>query len=409
MILKGYKLYIQLIMSVLNKDKHINKRRKDFLTEIFGLFLCIKGRINFLQLERYGKYGEQRYRQQFEKPFDFMKFNKDLAFTYGSGRFAIAFDPSYISKAGRQTPGLGRYWSGCAQTAKWGLEIGGIAAVDIENNIAFHLEAIQTPGSKGTPEQDDNLLNWYGKILTDRKDTLVKLSRYLVADAYFSKKPFVEAILSMDMHLISRLRDDADLKYLFHGEKSGQRGRPRKHDGKIDWINLKLDYFDQVQTDEQTTVYSSIVFSKSFKRDIKIACEVTVSKKGEEIYKIYFSTDLEMDALEIIKYYRSRFQIEFLYRDSKQHTGLDHSQARSKNKLHFHFNASLTSINIARVCHWIKIPKENRAAFSMADIKTMYHNILLLERFIGVFALNANSIKNQEIVKELIFYGTIAA
>jgi hypothetical protein len=39
-----------------------------------------------------------------------MEFNKQLAISNGSGRFVIAFDPSYISKSGKQTPGLGRYW-----------------------------------------------------------------------------------------------------------------------------------------------------------------------------------------------------------------------------------------------------------------------------------------------------------
>ncbi|HLW63165.1 MAG TPA: RHS repeat-associated core domain-containing protein, partial [Flavobacterium sp.] len=41
-----------------------------------------------------------------------------------------------------------------------------------------------------------------------------------------------------------------------------------------------------------------------------------------------------------------------LYRDGKQHTGLNDSQARCKNKLNFHFNMSLTAINIAKVTHW---------------------------------------------------------
>jgi hypothetical protein len=45
----------------------------------------------------------------------------------------------------------------------------------------------------------------------------------------------------------------------------------------------------------------------------------------------------------------------------------------------------------------------------MADVKTLYHNMLLLERFIDVFAVNPNKLKNQDIVKELIYYGTIAA
>ena len=82
----------------------LNKYRKDFIVEVFILFMSIKGRINFLQLSRYGKYGEQRYRQQFEKQFDFLEFNKNITLSSGGGRYAIAFDPSYINKAGKKHP-----------------------------------------------------------------------------------------------------------------------------------------------------------------------------------------------------------------------------------------------------------------------------------------------------------------
>jgi hypothetical protein len=80
--------------------------------------LFIRGLINFLKLARYGKHQERRYRQQFVKPFDFLTFNKELTLSYGSGRYAITFDPSYISKAGKKTPGVGFYWSSCANQAK---------------------------------------------------------------------------------------------------------------------------------------------------------------------------------------------------------------------------------------------------------------------------------------------------
>ncbi|HUX58915.1 MAG TPA: hypothetical protein VMV77_18225 [Bacteroidales bacterium] len=106
---------------------------------------------------------------------------------------------------------------------------------------------------------------------------------------------------------------------------------------------------------------------------------------------------------------RAVFQIEFLYRDGKQHTGLNDSQARSENKLHFQFNASLTSINIAKAIHWLSIPKQQRDAFSMSDIKTMNHNTLLLNRFFDVFGIYPYSAKNQNYVKELILYATMAA
>jgi hypothetical protein len=74
MITRGHKTYNQLIIIMLDKLSNINKWRKDFILETFILFLSIRSRINFLQLVRYGKHKEQRYRQQFKKPFDFLTF-----------------------------------------------------------------------------------------------------------------------------------------------------------------------------------------------------------------------------------------------------------------------------------------------------------------------------------------------
>ncbi|MDF1572749.1 MAG: transposase, partial [Bacteroidales bacterium] len=107
MITREQKPYKALITSMLDKLSNINLWRREFLIETFILFLSIPGRINFLQLARYGKHKEQRYRQQFEKHFDFLSFNKELTLSQGSGPFAIAFDPSYISKSGKKTPGVG--------------------------------------------------------------------------------------------------------------------------------------------------------------------------------------------------------------------------------------------------------------------------------------------------------------
>lgn len=383
---------------------NINSWRKDFITETLILFLCIKGRINFLQLARYGKHKEQRYRQQFEKQFDFLTFNKEFTLTHGSGKYIIAFDPSYISKTGKHTPGAGYFWSGCAGKAKWGLEIGGLAAVDIDNHTAFHLEAVQT-----ILTEDDSLTDWYANVIKDRKDQLLNISNYLVVDAWFSKRPFVEHIIAIKMHVISRLRDDADLKYLYRGKPTGKPGRPKVYDGKIDHCNIDKEYFTLEKEDEDVTIYSAIVYSKALKRKIKLVHTLYRNERNKQVHKLYFSTDLELEAMDILNFYQSRFQIEFLYRDGKQHTGLNDCQARSENKLDFHFNASLTSINLAKVAHWLSIPKEQRKAFSMTDVKTINHNALLLDRFFSEFGINAYSRKNQERIRKLWAYGTIAA
>ncbi|MGC3978936.1 MAG: transposase [Paludibacteraceae bacterium] len=170
-----------------------------------------------------------------------------------------------------------------------------------------------------------------------------------------------------------------------------------------------MNYFTLTVSTGQLKVYSAIVYSKAFEREINLAVAVFYKNGREIATKLYFSTDLKMEAEKIVSYYRSRFQIEFLYRDAKQYCGLSNSQARNKEKLHSHFNFSLTAVNIAKVVHWYSIPIEERKAFSMADIKTINHNTLLLERFISMFAIKPNILKNNQNVKELLFYGTIAA
>jgi len=109
------------IHNTLNKFTKLSKPQKDFFIEIMLLFISIPGRMNFLQFGRYGKFGEQRYRQQFEKQFDFLSFNKEITLSHGSGNFVIAFDPSYISKSGKKTYGFDKFWSGVAGQAKLGL------------------------------------------------------------------------------------------------------------------------------------------------------------------------------------------------------------------------------------------------------------------------------------------------
>ena len=386
----------------------VNKWRRDFFIEVLWLFLGIKGRINFIQLARYGSSSEQRYRQQFEKQFDFLQFNKSLVIESGSGTFAIGFDPSYISKSGKHTHGLGYFWSGCASKALWGLEIGGIAAIDLGLKTAFHLEAVQTPNKKELDTKCTQM-EWYANLLVQRRDALLEISPYLVVDAYFSKRGFVDTLTQATFHVISRLRDDADLKYIKPQIKTGKRGRPKKYGEKVDPQKPDMTYFEKVIKPDGSHLYCANVHSKALKRNIKLVIEQNMNNKNEPKQKLYFSTDMAMDGVTIMQYYRNRFQMEFLYRDGKQHTGLEDCQARDENKLAFQFNMALTAINVAKVEHWLSQPHKERGAFSMANVKTMHHNALLLNRFFDVFAIKPNSIKNTQRIKELIDFGKIAA
>ena len=396
---------ISLIYNTLSSDKFLTLKesRKQFIANVLLLFLSIKGRINFLQLSRFSKNCEQFYRINFENKFNFEDFNLKLILDQSIKECIVAFDPSYISKSGKMTFGLNMYWSGCAKKAKWGLEICGFAAIDVLRNTAFHLNAIQTP-----PIEGKTLLVYYCQIVKEHYLYFKVISKYMVADAYFSKKVVVDTMLSLDLHFISRLRSDSNLKYKFTGEQNGKKGPNKKYDGKFNLKSLKMNHFTVAISKDDVTVYSAIVYSVAFKRDIKIAVAVFY-KKGKEITrKIYFSTHLDLSGDKIFRYYRSRFQIEFLYRDAKQFCGLTNCQARSKNKLNFHFNAALTAVNLAKI-DWLNTKTDESSQFSMSDYKTMYNNELLLKTFIQRFGINPNTEKNKNIIAELRNWGKIAA
>lgn len=192
--------------------------------------------------------------------------------------------------------------------------------------------------------------------------------------------------------------------------KTGKRGRPKTNGGAVDVNNLDMKYFTLLaQQNESIQVFSAVVKAVALKRKVKVCIVKHIVNKQVKDIKIFFSTNLNHDGMNIWNIYRHRFQIEFLYRDAKQHTGLANCQARDENKLHFHFNASLTAVNLAKVTHWFSIPKDEREAFSMRDIKVMNHNALLLERFFAMYAINPNILKNKKNVKELLYYGTNAA
>lgn len=137
----------------------------------------------------------------------------------------IGFDPSYLSKSGNKTHGVGYYWSGVAGKSKWGIEVAGFAAIDPILNTAFHLHAYQTPAKEDLESLGMTLLTYYASLITKNATEFKKLSQYVVADAYFSKLLFLEAVSQAKLFFISRLHSDSDLKYLYNGPLTGKRKR----------------------------------------------------------------------------------------------------------------------------------------------------------------------------------------
>lgn len=131
---------------ILDKMPDIGKWQKNFIIHLMPLLLTIRGRHNFENLSRYGSFNEATYRVRYEGEFAFEKFNEELILSLPEEERIIAFDPSYLPKSGKHTPGVSYFWSGCANATKYGLEMSGFASVGLESRTAMHLYAKQTIG-----------------------------------------------------------------------------------------------------------------------------------------------------------------------------------------------------------------------------------------------------------------------
>jgi len=214
--------------------------------------------------------------------------------------------------------------------------------------------------------------------------------------------------------LITRLRKDAHIRYLYKGERTGKPGRPKQFDGQINPFEIRMDYFTLIQTaaDNSWKAYEATVNVKAWKQNVKLVVIHHFDEQGKiKRYQLFVSTDLTMDGQFIKKAYNYRFQSEFVFRDGKQFSGLNHCQARSKEKLNFHINTALTVVSLAKICHLIQSKKENskNKPFSMANFKTSYTNGFIFNRIISMFGFNPNSKKINFIREKIKAIGKIAA
>ncbi len=229
----------------------------------------------------------------------------------------------------------------------------------------------------------------------------------IVADAYFSKESFVTGVKELGFNIISRFRDDVNLKYLYRGPKVRKRGRPQKFAGKVDLKHLDMNIFkEEYSVDDKLVykLYTAEVWAVSLGREVRVVIvDYLDTDKKTQARKVFFSTDLTLSARDIFDIYRTRFQLEFVFRDAKQFTGLTHCQARNKEALAFAFNASLSSVNVARA-----YARQQGHNLSVGSTKTLLHNAAIVDRFIAMSAKHANLRLNSTDFKELLFYGVRA-
>jgi Transposase DDE domain len=396
-----------IVQTILAKMGKVRKPELTALTALFTAILTVCGKVNFMNLSRYSERNEKTFRRQFKQGLPAGKFNAAFVEIEIPEAHEVigVLDASFNPKSGKQTFGLDRFYNGSHGRVERGLELSLLAVVDTVTENAYAIHAQQTYSQSQYPlitrtEQ-------YLMQVQENRRNLPERVQYLAVDNAYANAPFIEGVLPEKLDIISKLRQNANLHYVFEGPQQ-RKGAPRKYDGKVNLSDLSR--FTRLKDVESgLELYTLVVWHRTWKRKIRLALLVNRREGKPPQYILLFSTDLNLSGEKILKFYKLRFQIEFLFRDAKQFTGLSDCQSRNELSLNFHFNTSFMALNLAKREARLQQSDPESFVFSMNNVKRRALNDHLLETFIDQLDLSPTLIKSHPNYQNLRNYGVIVA
>jgi hypothetical protein len=381
--------------------------QRQFLQELLRAVFALRGRVNFTNLARFSPLHEQTFRRHFEKAFKWVWFNLTVFRLRRHPEEPIigVFDCSFLPKSGTKTWGLDQFFSSLAGRSKQGLEVSVLGIVATGSRRAFGVDATQTPPDLSTGRSAGySRMDFYLEQIVDLYDQLAGLGvSYWVGDGFYAKQKVLDTVTGLGGDLITRLRSDANLRYLYTGPPKEGPGAPKQYDGKIAWddqaaLSPRFDEVGRLPDQSGVRVLTTVANSPHFGRDLRVV--LLVGPDWEE-QVILASTDTSQHAEEVVQYYRLRYQIEFVIRDAKQHAGLSHCQARNQKKLDFHLNMSVAVVNVLRLL-------AQKAECSKRTYRREAYNRLLIGRLFSKLGLSAEYDRMDPRVKSVVRTGRIA-
>jgi len=385
----------------------LGKRQRDLLQELFRVVFALQGRLTFTNMARFSTPHEQTFRRHFARAFDWVSFNLVILGLRAHPDEVLigVFDTSFLPKSGKKTWGLDKFFSSAARAIRTGLEVSLLGVVATTSRRSWTLDATQTPPGLSTKEAGAlySRIDFYLEQITDCLASLPGV-RYWVGDGYYAKAKVFDTLTGYDKHLITKLRSDANLRFLAHPGERHSRGRPRLYAGKVrfadfDSVSSRFSEEGCLADLPHVRIYTAPVNSEHFKRDLRV---VVLHNEREDEYAVLCSTDVDQSAEEVVLFYRLRYQIEFVIRDAKQFTGLTHCQARDEAKLDFHLNLSVSAVNVARLV-------SQSLLISVGSYSRELYNTFLVSRLLSELSLEAEFGLSHPRIRRVIQTGRIAA
>ena len=299
--------------------------------------------------------------------------------------YLLAGDEVVVTKAGKTTHGLDRFFSSLYGKPVPGLAFFTLSLVSVQARRSFPLRVDQVvrsaaekaatqakaeakkskvppaPRRRGRPLGSTNKPKVHATLtpeLTRIKAMIDALRHliarvvpltYLVLDGHFGHPNALHMARQGNLHRISKLRCDAALYFPYTGPYAG-RGPRRKYGAKVQYDHIPVQYLQEttVERQIQTQIYQMQLLHREFAQPLNVVMIVKTNLRTQaRAHIVLFSSDLVLPSSLLIAYYALRFQLEFNFRDAKQYWGLEDFMNVTSTGVTNAANLSLFMVNVA--------------------------------------------------------------
>jgi putative transposase len=416
---------------------------------LFGM-LAMTGRVTMLGLSRWaGKGGSYRsvqrffytvipWAQMFWLFFCQHGFDPDDV-------YILAGDECVVTKSGKKTYGLDRFFSSLYGKPVPGLAFFALSLVSVKERHAFPArvgQVVRTEAEKAASQakrearkpQESTQVRKPGRPKGSRNKNHVDMAltsellhiqtmvqdqlrlmagiipiTYLALDGHFGNKYALHMVRQCNVHLISKLRSDAALYLPYDGSYSGH-GPHRKYGTRLDYRHIPDKYLKQTTVGKQieTRIYQVQALHKEFAQPLNVVVIVKTNRQtGAWAHVILFSSDLELAYDRLIDYYCLRFQIEFNFRDAKQYWGLEDFMNVNQTAVTNAANLSLFMVNFA-----YRLLRDFRQAepdCSVLDLKAHFRGYKYVDEMLKLLPQKPEPILIAHIFSQIACLGRIHA
>lgn len=436
---------LQILSPILTKT---DIRRMRWIAQAM---LSMTGRVTMLGISRWaGKGGSYRTIQRFFKTsipwleVFFLFFKKHL-FNIKL-EYLLLGDESVITKSGKLTFGLDRFYAGLLKKVVKSIAIFSLSIISVEERRSYPLQVEQVIRTaeekeaakkkkakkskkksdpkkkklgrpKGSKSQDKTQVSLTPELLRIQNmikkqlqllQSLVRI-RHIALDGHFGNNNALQMVLQCGLDLVSKLRSDAALYFPYDGHQKS-RGPRRKYGSKVVYKNIPEKYLvkESVQDNILMRVYQIPMLHKSFAQALNVVIITKTNlKTGAFAQVILFSSDMTLSFEKIIDYYSLRFQIEFNFRDAKQFWGLEDFMNIKEEPLTNALNLSLFVVNLSQVL--LREFRHTNPESGILDLKAYFRAAKYFEETIKMLPQKPEPILFEQIFGHLASFSSIHA